>query len=245
MGALNLARSLHFSLMLLSSQAFVNERLAPEILPYETDLVSSLQSKLAGQEADAAALAGRGGPTAAGAGAAAAAGGAAPALAALLTADAARARYLLAAYHRARLGKIEKFATHVLDCPAVQARLAPPELTFARTFFLASGRHLKAAAASRLPPDFVSLVRQSKNASEEKDMVRRPALGGHVIARALEDRGAVAVGPPENGDWGSGGGGDAAAAGSGEVIQLLKGDVYALRYGAVRDLLAEDWVALV
>jgi len=210
--------------------------------------VSSLQSKLGGQEADAAALAGRGGPAAAGA--ASAAGGAAPALAALLTADAARARYLLAAYHRARLTKIERFAAHVLDCPSTAARLAPAEVGFARSYFLAAGRHLKAAAASRLPPDFVSLVRQSKNASEEKDMVRRPALGGHVIARALEDRGAVAGGPPEaGGEWGGGGGGggggEGGGGGSGEVIQLLKGDVYAVRYGAVRDLLADSWVALV
>ncbi len=233
----------------------MNERLAPEILPYEADLISSLQSKLGGQEADAAALAGRGGP--AGASAAAAAGGAAPALAALLTADAARARYLLAAYHRARLVKIERFAAHALDCADTAARLAPAEAAYARSYFLAAGRHLKAAAASRLPPDFVSLVRQSNQASEGRDMVPLPSLGGHVIARALEDRGAVAVGPPEEGGaWGGeggarggggagGGGGGGGVGGGGEVIQLLKGDVYALRYGAVRDLLADAWVALV
>ena len=103
--------------------------------------------------------------------------------------------------------------------------LAPAEADHARRYWLAAGRHLKRAAAARLPPPFASLARQSA-ASTGPDMVATPHLGGHVVARALADRGTVEL--P-----------------GGEAVQMMAGDTYLLPYAAVRDLLAKEYVALI
>lgn len=110
-------------------------------------------------------------------------------------AAASRCRYLLAAYHRARLHKVEACAAALLDTPGAleggtRALLSPAEAAHARDYFLVSGRHLKQAAARRLPPQFDSLVRQSA-ASSGRDMVSGPNLDVHVVVRALADKGEV------------------------------------------------------
>lgn len=144
----------------------------------------------------------------------------------LLAADAARARYLVAAYHRARLEKVEAFAAHFVNAPGeAAALLAPAEAAHARAYWLAAGRHLKRAAAARLPPPFASLARQSA-ASTGPDMVAAPCLDGHVVARALADRGTVEL--P-----------------GGDAVDVRAGDVYAMAYRAARGLLADEWVALI
>jgi len=144
----------------------------------------------------------------------------------LLAAAGARARYALAAYHRARLEKVEAHAAHFVNAPAAAATvLCAAEAAHASRYWLAAGRHLKDAAAARLPPSFESLSRQSA-ASAAPDMVTPPAVDGHVVARALADRGTLEL--P-----------------GGDAVDLRAGDIYALPYAAVRGLLADEWVALV
>ena len=123
---------------------------------------------------------------------------------------------------------MEAFAAHFVNAPAdADAVLAPAEAEHARRYWLAAGRHLKRAAAARLPAPFASLARQSA-ASTGPDMVAVPFLEGHVVARALADRGTVEL--P-----------------GGDAVDVRAGDTYALPYRAVRDggLLAEEWVTLI
>lgn len=224
-----------------NEQAFANERLSPEVLPYEQDLVSRVRDALARHEASAAELEASHGDAAK------------PATVASAAAT-SRAKYLLAAYHRARLHKVEACAAALLDTPgamdgagagagaaagggrrqssgnatSTNPLLSAAEAAHARDYFLAAGRHLKQAAARRLPPQFDSLVRQSAASSSSRDMVSGPDLSGHVVVRALADRGTVEVDP------------DGAS-----TVELREGDTYAMRYSAARELLADEWVALV
>ena len=160
-------------------QAFANERLSPEVLPYEHDLISRVRDALARHEAAAADLE-------------RAHGDAAKPAAVACAAAASRCKYLLAAYHRARLHKVEACAAALLDTPGALdgsgALLSPAEAAHASDYFLVVGRHLKQAAARRLPPQFDSLVRQSA-ASSGRDMVSGPNLDVHVVVRALADKG--------------------------------------------------------
>lgn len=164
-------------------QAFANERLSPEVLPYEHDLVSRVRDALARHDAAAADLE-------------RAHGDAAKPATVACAAAMSRCKYLLAAYHRARLHKVEACAAALLDTPGAldgnggAALLSPAEAAHARDYFLVTGRHLKQAAARRLPPQFDSLVRQSA-ASSGRDMVSGPNLDVHVVVRALADKGGV------------------------------------------------------
>lgn len=56
--------------------------------------------------------------------------------------EGARARYVLKAYLRTRLLKIEKYMTHVLDVAEVQERLSPEEMSFASVSAAGSARAL-------------------------------------------------------------------------------------------------------
>ena len=171
-------------------QAFANERLSPEVLPYEHELVSRVREALTRHEAAALDLERRHGDAAK------------PSTVAC-EAAASRCKYLLAVYHRARLHKVEACAAALLDTPgaleggrdgASAALLSPAEAAHARDYFLVAGRHLKQAAARRLPPQFDSLVRQSA-ASSGRDMVSGPNLDVHVVVRALADKGEMRVFP--------------------------------------------------
>jgi hypothetical protein len=163
----------------------------------------------------------------------------------------------------------------LLDTPGAldgggSALLSPAEAAHARDYFLVAGRHLKQAAARRLPPQFDSLVRQSA-ASLGRDMVSGPNLDVHVVVRALADKGEEEFfffltpsarerrrektrkrrstflffffqksrklftfpGTVEVDPDGS------------STVELREGDTYAMRYAAARELLADEWVALV
>ena len=179
---------------------------------------------------------------------------------------------------------MEACAAALLDTPGAleggangteAALLSPAEAAHARDYFLVAGRHLKQAAARRLPPQFDSLVRQSA-ASSGRDMVSGPNLDVHVVVRALADKGGrcfpflvfrssvfraplllarrgvrgrtkeSSLFPPiffQN---------QKQKTGTVEVdpdgsstVELREGDTYAMRYAAARELLADEWVALV
>ncbi|KAI7837340.1 hypothetical protein COHA_008855 [Chlorella ohadii] len=191
--------------------ALMNERVAPEVLQFETDLISRIEQNIDYQEeqidllkeSDDSKL-----------------------LVEIYMSELARVRYLLRAYLRTRLQKIERHVMHVLDNADMAARLSDKESQFARDYFVLFGSHMKAAAANHLPEAFSSLVRQAA-AHPQKDMVPAPDLDRHVFCRVLEDRGNVTVDE------------------EGNVAEFNRGDLFVIRYRAVQQLLAEGAVELV
>lgn len=195
----------------LLRQALIDEKASPELLPHKEELVARIREQIEYQEVQAEEARERADmelPRAAWA------------------AELARVRYVLRAYLRARLHKIERHVMAVLDDPRLKARLSARELDHAQEYFVLLGGHLKAAVASRLPPAFSSLVRQAA-AHPDKDMVPAPKLDSHVFCRVAADLGAVEVDS------------------DGSLAEFAAGDLYVVRYRPIRDLVASGEVHLL
>lgn len=206
-------------------RAYVNEKCAPELLPFEADLVSRVTEQVEHQEgtvssARAAAAAGGGGG---GSGA-----GADDLMAHIYHAELNRVRFLLRAYYRTRLFKIERNAVHVLKEPEVLERLSEQEREYATNYANAVEEHF-GAALGQMPDRYASMLQQIEEEDGEWDMVPSPNLDAHVFARVREDRGEFIVDPndPDN------------------TMDLTQGDILMIRYRLIKRLLEEGAVDLM
>lgn len=195
----------------LLKQAVLNEKLSPEILPYNEDLVQRIRDKLSQQEGNVELLESdmqneirR----------------------VVYKMDILRVRYLLKSYLRARLSKIERFAGLVLDTAELQTCLSPQEISYAQGYFVLWGRHMKKLVADRLPPDFQSLVTQWEQ-QPGKDMLAKPDTSTYVFAKVEASCGFVQIND------------------QGEALDLMKGDVYLIKYGPLADKIRSGHVRLV
>jgi len=119
-------------------------------------------------------------------------------------ADSARLRFLLKAYHRVRLGKIEAQWPHLLDHPPARARLSRPERAFLRTFGGLMARHLTEAVGEYLPQGYGDVFEGDApedgaggGAARGPAGVPRPRLSTSVVARCVVDlpEGVAVAGP--------------------------------------------------
>ncbi|KAK9826391.1 hypothetical protein WJX81_006951 [Elliptochloris bilobata] len=193
--------------------AYVNEKVAPELLDYQGDLVTRVEELIKHQEtllADAE-------QTPVGE------------LVRLMRAQSlTRARYLLRAYLRTRLLKLERFCVSVLNDPAKLDQLSPAENQYAQDYFYEEGRGVKEAVLQHMPENFQSVLKQHSKLSLEKDIMPAPNLDAYVFVRVLADCGQVAM--------------DAAGD---ETVELSEGDLLVTRYRGIRDLLRDKWLQLV
>lgn len=161
----------------LLKQALLNERNAPEILEYKSELVERIESQLDNQEAlieDLEADVDK------------------SAIRFIFLHEKDRLKFLLKSYLRTRMRKIERYVEHILDTDELHARLAPHEGAYAQEYFVMIGKHLKEAVLEHLPESFQSLVKESAN-SETKDTIPTPDFDVHVFCRVLEDCGHIPI----------------------------------------------------
>ena len=207
-------------------RALMNERASPELLPYELDLLTRLQSRCEQQEAavedihfdaiddrqtgvvreayqESNELVNT-----------------------CLSIELSRIKYMLRAYLRIRLFKIENYVMHCIESQEVQDRLSPLELSHAYEFVKLMGTHLKSHVTSKFPEAFSSVTKQA-SAHSASDMVPVPDIGHHVFARVERDLGDIEFYE------------------DGTTTELVAGDLYVLRYKVVRDFLSEGSVALL
>lgn len=139
-------------------QAWVSERACPELLNYETAAVSDLQQRIKERQGDLDLLADS--PTDSNM------------VLTLYQMDLDRATYILAAYLRTRLKKIERFASFIMQSDALEEkdRLSPQEQEYAKDYFELLGSHLSSAFLDHLPKRFQQL--------NDKGMVETPKLKG-------------------------------------------------------------------
>ncbi|KAL3136803.1 hypothetical protein ABBQ38_005515 [Trebouxia sp. C0009 RCD-2024] len=138
-----------------------------------------------------------------------------------------RVRYLLQAYLRTRLKKIERFVLHILENEQVLQKLSEKEQTYAQEYFMLYGRHQKETILNQMPDGFKDIAKQSAG-SVRGDMIPVPDLDKHVFCRVLADRGYV-----EMNNAGT------------ETAEFSKDDLYVARYDPIHALLKEGWVHLV
>jgi GINS complex subunit 4 len=143
-----------------------------------------------------------------------------------LSMDLDRTRYLLQEYLRCRLRKIQALTLRLLSDPEQQARLSEPELVFAKNFLALEAEHLKRSVLDKLPKTYRAFTATDDN----EQMVPEPDLDTFVLCRIEADVGEFFF-ETDNGDA--------------EAETLLKGDMLALRYGPIRDLVSAGKAVLL
>jgi hypothetical protein len=204
-------------------RAWCNEKAAPELLPYNGELVAAFLSNVQLQQAELAS------------------GRRDVFIAGLYQLDIDRVKFVLASYLRARLAKVQRWYLHLQGAPEARERLSPAEREFLRDFTAARSKHLDAVVLQQLPAGLRTL--DGGGASEgsgeggggaagagssslgvaESTLRDGPNLGTHVFVRALQDLG--------NPSWSS-------------ALEVSAGNSYIVAYSAVVDDLLAGRVEL-
>ncbi|KAF8058318.1 GINS4 [Scenedesmus sp. PABB004] len=195
----------------LLKRALLNERMAPEVLAYKEQLVERVKSALQRQEADLELLERQ---------------KEADVARGIAGYEADRLRFLLKAYLRARLDKIQAHAGFILHEARVRARLSQAEQLFVQQVFVAAGRGLKASVLDHVPPAYASLVKRY-DAESDNTLLVGPDTAGYVFAHVLDDCGQVPDGP------------------DGQTAELRAGDMMVVKYSTVAALVEAGRVCLV
>lgn len=225
-------------------QAWINERVAPELLPFETAAYEHVRGQL---ESQRKALDARGADRE----------GTAAAFKHLYEMDLDRLRYLLAAYTRVRLAKIQQLYMWLSARPAVVTSvLSPDEARFLAEYSRLRQRHLWSTVLSHIADDGGggSSARAARRAEAvDADLAAdarssRLPLDRHVFVRVLDDIGAVRAASGADEDDGDTGGDtdlmDAVASADGEPIDLQRGHGIIVAYRVVRPYVKSGRVAL-
>ncbi|KAL3894533.1 MAG: hypothetical protein SGCHY_005220 [Lobulomycetales sp.] len=176
-----------------------NESAAPEILEYATDLVFQITSQLDYQASlmDDTDLIVR----------------------YIYAQEIARIRYLLRAYQKVRLEKIEKYAHAYVSNPVYRNRLSQSELEFATGFVRITHESLHKSVLRHLPASLQTM--------DSDDMIPVPDQSAGVIFRVVEGLGTYRL---EN---------------SQRLVNLEKGSVHMTSYASVKTLLQQNSIQLI
>ncbi|KAJ7517779.1 hypothetical protein O6H91_21G040300 [Diphasiastrum complanatum] len=193
-------------------RAWRNEKAAPEVLPFQTLLVERVREQILLMEDNLVAFSGEISEEL---------------MLSLYRMDLDRTLFLLRAYLRTRLNKIEKFALHVLKAQELWDRLSEQEQDYAQRFTDSLHKHFQQTVLGKLPYGYQSIMKQATS-SEEDDMIPEPNLDTFVFCRSKRAIGAFQL--DEKGD---------------ETVDLMADDLYILRYRPIKDLLDNDRIELV
>ncbi|KAF9936489.1 GINS complex subunit [Mortierella alpina] len=155
------------------TQAWINERAAPDLLPYERAVVDGLLSKIEEQTAVIDELD---------------AGNDTSIITSILyQTELERVKFVLRSYLRTRLSKIERFCQFILADPASKRNLSKGELVYAENYSKATTQHFQSSFLNSLPP---SLQGQDDVVFDRKlSMISQPSLDEAVFCRVVEDIG--------------------------------------------------------
>ena len=152
-------------------QAWINEKVCPELLQYEHEVVETLLEQIENQSQ-------------------AITEGAQENIHNAFTAnlyemEVDRLSFIVRSYLRIRLWKIEKYISHILSDPKQRACLSTNELHYARNHVGSLEKHLKDCCLLELPEHLRSLNEQN----DTVDMITKPNLDSYVFCGVLEDIG--------------------------------------------------------
>lgn len=140
--------------------------------------------------------------------------------------DLDRTQYLLRSYLRIRLQKIEKDMIHISKTD-LWNRLSEQEQKFAKRAYENMKKYLDESVLSKLPVGYQSNLKQS-SASEEDDMVPEPNLDTFVFCKSASSIGSIPL--DDSGD---------------EIVDLVAGDLYVLRYKSIKPFIENGQIDLV
>eukprot|EP00939_MAST-03C_sp_MAST-3C-sp1_P000100 g100.t1 len=171
----------------------VNEKIAPEVLPFERDVVDSLKNRIERQQtmiddADDQSEA------------------------VIYQMDLDRIKYMLTDYLRVRLKKIQKYVFHITSSREFSARLSEAEFAFAKKYLDIVGDHFQKSALQHIPERY-------QNLKESESSIPIPDLNTFVFCEIEEDIGAVDI--------------------DDSTPTFSRGDTYIVRYGDVKEFIAD------
>ncbi|KAK9672305.1 hypothetical protein RND81_12G091200 [Saponaria officinalis] len=140
--------------------------------------------------------------------------------------DLNRALYLLKSYLRIRLHKIEKDVIHISKTD-LWDRLSEQEQRFTKRCYDSMKNYVDESVLSKLPIGYQSNLKQS-NASEEDDMVPEPNLDTFVFCKSEGSIGSIPL--DDSAD---------------EIVDLVAGDLYVLRYKSIKTYVENGQIDLV
>ncbi|XP_061360676.1 DNA replication complex GINS protein SLD5 isoform X2 [Gastrolobium bilobum] len=156
--------------VVLLKRAWRNEKAAPEILRFESDLISRVREQIQLVEETVEENS---------------TGGSDPLSVSLYQMDLDRTLFLLRSYLRIRIQKIEKYMFHIQKTDELWNRLSKEEKNFTSRCTNDLKQHLEENVLSKLPENYQSLLKQSVT-SDEDDMVPEPRLDTFVLCRSKE-----------------------------------------------------------
>ncbi|KAF9365121.1 GINS complex subunit [Mortierella sp. NVP85] len=155
------------------TQAWINERAAPDILQYEQASVDGLVNKIEEQMAVIDEL-DSGDDTS-------------MIISILYQTELERVKFVLRSYLRTRISKIEKHYQYILADPASKRRLSRAEAMYAENYSRVTRQHFHTSILASLP---TSLQGQDDTVFDRKlSMVPQPKLDEAVFCRIVEDIG--------------------------------------------------------
>eukprot|EP00053_Salpingoeca_punica_P016159 m.151149 g.151149 ORF g.151149 m.151149 type:complete len:211 (+) comp16895_c0_seq2:57-689(+) len=190
-------------------RAWLNEKNSPELLTYEAAAVESLLEALAEQEKAAREHAHESETN--------------MFLSNVYDMELSRLKYLVSAYIRTRLWKLEKHFMFYLSREDTRGRLSQRELDFAYGYKELFEKHMNAACLSELPDSLKSL-------SEKKpglNMVPEPDTGVHVFCQVHDSIGPVQLRT------------------GGESVRMDTDDIFILQYAPIMVLVRSGRVSLI
>eukprot|EP00727_Mastigamoeba_balamuthi_P006155 m51a1_g2159 hypothetical protein (211) ;mRNA; f:38405-39178 len=191
---------------------------APEILPYDPDTVEYLKTRVKDALESAAAAEEAGGTEAE------------QVVARLCREEAERVRYWLVLYLRARLAKVAEWPAFLLSDEQSRPRMSPAEVAFAERACEIEETHLCKSFVSRLPEENSKLrALQGDDPASKLPLQPTPVFESEfVFVLVLEHIGQFHINERTS-----------------DTVELLEGDIVALRYKLIRPLLAARRVTLV
>ena len=203
--------------VILLRQAFMNEKVAPEILPFKERLVRDLKDQIENQQAVID-------ETPADADEAFASE--------LYQMEIDRIKYLLASYLRTRIFKLQKNVLYILGNEEQHSRLSLREFEFAKKYLNLIQGHLNERVLGELPDEYASLTSKYEggedNPAADTSMIPSPDLDAFVFCQVHRDVGTIVVDDDGN-----------------VQAQLNKGDLFASRYRCIQGLVEDGAVTLV
>lgn len=196
----------------LLRRAWRNEKAAPEILAHEKLLVDRVREQILLMEDTLSTFGGEVSDEL---------------MVSMYRMDVDRTTYLLRAYLRIRLLKLEMFAMHILRTEELWDRLSEQEQEYAQRYIDSLQKHMENSVLNKLPFGYQSMLRQASS-SEEDDMIPEPQLDTFVFCRSKGPIGSFQL--DDKGD---------------ESVDLMGDDLYILRYRPVKGLLETDRIELV
>ncbi|OZJ04224.1 hypothetical protein BZG36_02965 [Bifiguratus adelaidae] len=155
------------------TEAWVNERMAPEILPYHFEAIENLIETLDFQAENVSHGLTQSVES--------------KFVSMLYQTEMERIKFVIRSYLRTRLYKIEKFAVYFLSTPEYKSRLSPAEIEYAEKYKALLEHHFHTTFLQQLPVKQQSLNDESENPAAS--MIPKPDLDAAVFARVIEDIG--------------------------------------------------------